>query len=106
MRHEEIKTKRLTKYSDINDRFRQVRINHRMTQTEMGELVGLSASAIGAMESSFYTPNFSVLRALKSKLNVSYDWLIDGHTSPEDSRVKELEGELVRLRKIIDKLTS
>lgn len=99
-------SRKISKYRDINDRFRQVRQNHRMTQKEMAELVGLSAAAVGAIEQNFYTPNFDVMRAVKRKLNVSYDYLIDGEVPHVDQRIKELEDELARLRRIIDKLTA
>lgn len=74
----------------------------------MAELVGLASGSIGAIEQGLYTPNFSVLRILKQKLNVSYDYLIDGdQVEGVDlaNEVKQLREENERLKRIVDKLT-
>lgn len=108
MRLKKSKPKDPTDYSDINKRFRDVRLNHRLTQAEMAELVGLASGSIGAIEQGLYTPNFSVLRILKQKLNVSYDYLIDGdQVEGVDlaNEVKQLREENERLKRIVDKLT-
>lgn len=100
--------KDLGDYSDIKARFREIRIDNRMTQVEMGKLVGLTASAIGAIEQGLYTPNFAVLRALHNKLGISYEYIIDGikDDGPEKSRrIRELEEENVMLKKVVAKLT-
>lgn len=79
-----------------------------MTQVEMGKLVGLTSSAVGAIEQGLYTPNFAVLRALNQKLGVSYSYIIDGvkDDSPElNKRLKDLEAENAMLRKVVAKLT-
>lgn len=108
MRLKKSKEKDTTDYSDINKRFREIRLNSRLTQAEMGELVGLASGSIGAIEQGLYTPNFSVIRILKQKLNVSYDYLIDGDTISNkelDKEIKLLRDENERLKRIIDKLT-
>lgn len=100
--------KNQSEYSDISMRFREVRLDHRMTQREFGEMVGLTAASIGAIEAGLYTPNFKVLRILRQKLNVSYDYLIDGVTNGHVNHAREnmeLKEENDRLKKIIDKLT-
>ena len=74
----------------------------------MGKLVGLASGSIGAIEQGLYTPNYSVLRILKQKLNVDYNYLIDGEKIEKrnlDSEVKQLREENDRLKRIIDKLT-
>lgn len=74
----------------------------------MGKLVGLASGSIGAIEQGLYTPNYSVLRILKQKLNVDYNYLIDGEKTDKrnlDSELKQLREENDRLKRIIDKLT-
>lgn len=74
----------------------------------MAELVGLASGSVGAIEQGLYTPNFSVLRILKQKLNVSYDYLIDGdQVEGVDlaNEVKQLREENERLKRIVDKIT-
>lgn len=95
-------------YSEINKRFREVRLNNRLTQAEMGKLIGLASGSVGAIEQGLYTPNFAVLRILKQKLNVDYNYLIDGEEidpARTEKEVVKLREENERLKRIIDKLT-
>lgn len=95
-------------YSDICERFKQLRLEHGMTQKEMAEVVGLSTPAIGAIENKLYTPNFGVLRALKKRFNTDYAYLIDGQVHGEIENLRQenakLREELARLTKVVDKL--
>lgn len=100
--------KSASEYADISFRIREIRLDARMTQKEMGKLVGLTAASIGAIENGLYTPNFKVLRIIHKKLNVPYEYIIDGTKGPERDLLKEnteLKKENDRLKKVIDKLT-
>jgi transcriptional regulator with XRE-family HTH domain len=94
-------------HDDIGSRLREIRIENRLTQKEMAELISMTPGAVGALENNLYTPNFDVLRILKKKLNVSYDYLLDGekgssvHIRQENEMLKK---EVARLTKIVDKL--
>ena len=74
----------------------------------MAEVVGLSAPAIGAIENKLYTPNFGVLRKLKKRFNIDYNYIIDGQRSVEIENLRQenarLKEELARLTKVVDKL--
>jgi transcriptional regulator with XRE-family HTH domain len=100
-------TKR-SQYSDIANRFKEIRLKHNYTQKEFAKLVGLSAPAIGAIENGRYTPNFNVLRTIKSRLNVDYSFLIDGEDDGDIKKLRQdnlkLKKEVDRLAKVIDKL--
>ncbi|MEY2648155.1 MAG: helix-turn-helix protein [Bacteroidota bacterium] len=89
-------------------RLREVRIDNRLTQKEMGKIINMTAGSVGALENGLYTPNFDVLRTLKKKLNVSYDFLIDGEINMDASKIIkeniELKEEVERLKKMVDKL--
>lgn len=96
-------------YSDIAARMRDIRLDARLTQKEMAKLVGMTAGSIGALENGLYSPNYEVLRALKKKLGISYDYIIDGakaSVSPTQlmAENKELKQEVERLKKMLDKL--
>ena len=104
-----------SEFPDICQRFKEIRISNRLTQKEMAEIVGLSSPAIGAIENGRYTPNFNVMRALKKKLNIKYDYLIDGDVSKNNSdvdnsssqlsaEIDRLSAENARLLKMIDRL--
>lgn len=102
------KVKDLGDYSDIKERFREIRIDKRLTQAELAKIVGLTPGSVGAIEQGLYTPNFKVLRALNTKLGVSYAYIIDGVKDTTDdlrASVKKLEEENAMLRKVVDKLT-
>ena len=95
-------------YADICDRVRHARMEHNMTQDELAKMVNMSQSAIGAIEQGLYTPNFNVLRVLKRRMNVSYDWLIDGEKATPRLNTEELERlreENRMLRAVVAKLT-
>ena len=95
-------------YADIKRRFRDIRLEHRLTQADLAKVVGLSASAVGAIEQGLYTPNFDVIRALNRSLGVSYSYLIDGVKDDADflrRRVRELEKENEMLKRVVAKLT-
>lgn len=86
-------------FSDISERFKQIRLKHKLTQAEMAKIIGLASGSVGAIEQGLYTPNFHVLRMLKKRLGVSYDYLIDGeHT-------EDIREENERLKRVVDKLT-
>lgn len=96
-------------YSDIAKRLKDIRLDARLTQKEMAKMVGLTPGSVGALENGLYTPNFDVLRAIRQKLNVPYDFIIDGLESdisaPQTAlENKELKAEVERLKKMVDKL--
>lgn len=86
-------------FSDINERFRQVRLNHKLTQAELAKIIGLASGSVGAIEQGLYNPDFHVLRMLKKRLGVSYDYLIDGENT------EDMREENERLKRVVDKLT-
>jgi transcriptional regulator with XRE-family HTH domain len=91
----------------IGERLRNIRLDARLTQKEMSKLVGLAPGSIGAMENDLYTPSYDFLRAIKERLGVSYDYVIDGvKTDGKDLRSEneKLRQEVDRLTKIVDKL--
>lgn len=103
--------KRINKqYSDINKRFKEIRKQHHLTQKEMAAMIKLSSPAVSAIEQGLYTPNFSVLRILKKKLKIDYDYLIDGQSEEEKENLRQenlkLKSEIDRLTKVLDKLLS
>lgn len=101
--------KRINKqYADINKRFREIRKKHNLTQKEMGDIIKLSSPAVSAIEQGLYTPNFGVLRIMKKKFKVDYDYIIDGQSGEEIENLRQenlkLKSEIDRLTKVVDKL--
>lgn len=96
------------KYNDITKRFKQIRKDNNLTQKEMAAIIGLSAPAVSAIEQGLYTPNFDVMRIIKKKFKVDYEFLIDGEHSNEIKNLRQenakLKEELARLTKVVDRL--
>ena len=96
------------KTNSIHKRFKDARVQSRLTQEEFAAVVGMSPKAISAIENGLYTPNFKVISIMKKKLGVSYDYLIDGeltNTRQLLSENKRLQAENLMLRKVVEKLT-
>jgi len=69
----------------LGERIRRHRVRLRMTQGELGDLVGLSTNWISAIEAGHADPKASRLKALAQELGVSTDYLL-GLDDRENSR--------------------
>lgn len=104
-----MRLKKSSTKDDIAKRLKEIRIDNRMTQQEMGDLINMAAGSVGALENGLYTPSIDVMKTLKHRLNISYDYLLDGEDKVATSvylkeENKILREELDRLKKMIDKL--
>lgn len=104
-----MRIKKTSPKDELAKRLREIRIDNRLTQKDMGDVINMAAGSVGALENGLYTPSIDVLRTLKKRLNISYDYLLDGediaktsiHLKEENKQLKE---ELDRLKKMVDKL--
>lgn len=62
----------------ICDRIAEVRQRSNLTQQEFAELLGTTRASISAIEAGYYTPSFQIMRGIKKKLNVPYEFILDG----------------------------
>ena len=62
----------------IGNRVREVRKTLGLSQLQFVEHLGCSRSIISLLENGVVLPSSSILAALKSKFNVSLDWLFSG----------------------------
>lgn len=95
--------------NNIGARLKNIRLNARLTQKDMAKIVNMKPASVGALENGLYTPNYDVIRAIRKRLGVSYEYIIDGvesemNTSDLIIKNKSLEEEVKRLSKIVDKL--
>lgn len=61
---------------DFSTRLKQLRQKHRLTQSELAEILGLKPTAISNYESNRNEPSFSKLIALSQYFDVSCDYLL------------------------------
>jgi transcriptional regulator with XRE-family HTH domain len=60
------------------ERFRSIRKKAGLTQPEFAEEIGTTRVAVNAIENGRYNPGIELLRMLRAKYRVTYDYLIDG----------------------------
>jgi transcriptional regulator with XRE-family HTH domain len=65
----------------IGNRVREVRKKLDLSQLQFVERLGCGRSNLSLLENGFVFPSSSILAALKSKFNVSLDWLFSGEGS-------------------------
>lgn len=61
---------------DFSTRLKQLRQKHRLTQSELAEILALKPTAISNYESNRNEPSFSKLIALSQYFDVSCDYLL------------------------------
>lgn len=63
-------------YSDIGQRIRQKRIEKRLTQEKLSELIGIGPSHMSHIESGTTVPSFEVFVSIINTLNCSADEIL------------------------------
>jgi transcriptional regulator with XRE-family HTH domain len=88
----------------FGERLRDLRIQKKLSQAELGHLVGVQATHIGRYERGESKPSAKYLKLLADSLDVSADYLYDG--IEEDAAVADLKDkELVEMFKKLDTLS-
>lgn len=68
----------LPRPKQICKRFKQVRKDAGLTQPKYAKILGITRSAVNAIENERYLPSISMLQIIHKKLEIPYEWLIDG----------------------------
>ncbi len=63
---------------EVGSRLRELRQNLKMTQRQLGEILGINGSAVAKYENGISILNASMLNLLASRFNVSMDYLVCG----------------------------
>ncbi len=69
--------------SVIGRRIRQERKKLGMTQVQLSQALGISASYLGALERGSRSISSNILTKLHEQLHLSYDYLLEGTTLPD-----------------------
>lgn len=85
---------------NLGSRLRTIRIRLDITQGEMAQKIGSSATAIGQYEKSEKVPGGKILAGL-ARLGINIHWLMTGEVCPVDRKLMEtiiatVEGQLMR----------
>lgn len=68
---------------ELNERIRQLRLEHNLTAKKLGELFNLSESTISLYESGKRTPSKELLLKMSDYFNVSTDYLLGKSDIPD-----------------------
>lgn len=101
--------------STLGERVRQLRAQHRLSQHEFAESIGISQSFLSDIERDLKIPGGETLLSLKRSFSVSLDWLIAGELEllvegqpvapyPEQPTGNDQSADLERLRAQIREL--
>lgn len=97
----------------FSTRFLQLRKQHKLTQPQMADRVGIHLTQVRRYESGEAQPSLDILKRIAVTFNVSADWLIfeEGEREPQDElklkfeAVKQMdEDELKLVTSILDAL--
>jgi transcriptional regulator with XRE-family HTH domain len=70
---------------NMGPRLIQLRRRYKLSQTELGELCGVSKAAVSQWETGGAMPELRKLLALRAQLDFSLDWLLTGEEHPSSN---------------------
>ena len=77
----------------MNDRFKKIRKQKKLTQRQYGELLGLSQNHISSLEKGERNITDRIIRDLNIQLNVNSDWIRTGEGEMFMNPIDELDLE-------------
>lgn len=72
--------------TDVGSRVQEIRLGNKLTQTEMGEVLGMAHYNVSNMENGRSLPSVSTLVLISQHFGISLDWLITGAGSRESGK--------------------
>jgi transcriptional regulator with XRE-family HTH domain len=83
--------------STIGKRLKTVRTEKHLTQTELGDILGLSKQAIANVESEHNNPSIEFISKLIENLGVNSNWLITGKGNKFNApEFEDVKGEILK----------
>ena len=64
--------------STIGERIREVRKDHKLTQVDLGNIIGITGAGVGKIETDVSQPTEAAVRLICSTYAVNYMWLTEG----------------------------
>ena len=86
----------------MKDRIREARKAKSLTQSQLGELIGVKSNTIAQYESGNREPSNAVINSICRELNVNEDWLRTGNgemfvEQTRDEQISEFVGKIQHL---------
>lgn len=84
-------------YNDIGQRLKQLRVNRKLTQLQLANMIGLANTAISSYESGARFPSYDILIKYTKIFHVSSDYLlgIEKNRSIDISDMNDTETEAI-----------
>lgn len=80
-------------YAELGKKIKEVRLNKKITQEKLAEMVGCNTSHISNIENNYTKLSLNVLLAIANSLDVSIDYLLSNqYTDPASA----LDNEILR----------
>jgi len=86
---------------DISERIKNLRVNLKMTQTQLAKNAGLTSAAISQFEAGTRKPSFDALSKLANAFNVSTDFLL-GKKEEEQNEIQIADEYIEMIRNIMN----
>lgn len=83
-------------------RLKEIRKQHGLTQTELGNMIGVTKSTMSLYESGYHEPDLETIKKLADILHVSVDFLLGRETDDDVYHIQTDEARI--LAPGIDKL--
>lgn len=81
----------------LNERLKKIRAKKHLTQSALGEIVGVSKQAIANIESCHSNPSINFIGKLIENLNVNSNWFITGKGNMFNSpKFEDVEDEFTQ----------
>ena len=79
----------------MKDRIKELRTKKNMTQTQLGELLGVTQKAISLIEKGINNPSVAQISKIAEIFNVTTDFIINGNESAKD--IEPIEQEILKI---------
>jgi len=96
-------SKNTTNPKEFGERLQRLRIEKKLSQSELAKLVGMHPNQIGRYERGTSQPTAEKIKKLCEVLGVSHDYLLDGNLG-DAARARFEDGELLELFKEIESM--
>ncbi|HHW03367.1 MAG TPA: helix-turn-helix transcriptional regulator [Thermoanaerobacterales bacterium] len=73
----------------VGKKIKELRLNRKMTQEELGKIIGVTTSMIGMYETGARNPSYAVLNKIAEYFNVTTDYLL-GLEEKEDAETRAI----------------